>query len=316
VSVYTAIDRASLVDFLARYAVGELLDFRGIEAGIENSNYFVTTKTGEFVLTLFESLEAGELPLFLGLMEHLARAGLPVPRPLMDRRGRALQRLADKPATLVPRLSGHSIEHADIDHCRAIGATLARLHLAAADAPMYRPNPRGYAWWKQAAQSLDAELAEADRELLEAELQFQSLYRLQDLPRGMIHADLFRDNVLFQDEEVSAILDLYAACEAPLLYDLAVVVSDWCTAPGRLPDPARTRALLGAYDRLRPLTALERGAWPVLLRQAALRFWLSRLWEQHRGRPQRKDPAEFRRHLELFVKNEADLRNLWPTHEN
>jgi homoserine kinase type II len=315
-SVYTPVDRAMLAGFLAPYAVGELQDFHGIEAGIENSNYFVTTGDGEYVLTLFESLQAEELPLFLALMDHLAAAGLPVPRALPDKQGRTLQRLAGKPAILVLRLSGRSVEHPGIGHCRAIGAALAQLHLAAADAPMQRSNPRGYAWWKQVATELAPGLTPQERELLDEELRFQSLYHLQDLPRGMIHADLFRDNVLFQDETVSGMLDLYAACEAPWLYDLAVVVSDWCTPSDGLPDPQQTRALLAAYNDVRPLIPLERGAWPVVLRQAALRFWLSRLWEQHQGRPLRKDPAEFRHRLELFVKNEAYLRNLWPVHKN
>ena len=200
------------------------------------------------------------------------------------------------------------------EHCATIGSTLARIHLTAPGAGFQRDNPRGLDWWREVAQGLGPDLPADQQALLEAELGFQSRYRLEDLPQGTLHADLFRDNVLFENGRLSGILDFYSACQGSLLYDLAVTVCDWCGPPGGLPDAGLSGAMLGAYQQLRPLTPLERGAWPVVLRQAALRFWLSRLWQLRQGREQHKDPEEYRRRLDLFVKNEAYCRNLWPAH--
>lgn len=311
-SVFTPVERDSLLEFLAPYRLGELLGYHGIAAGIENTNYFVSTTGGDYVLTLYESLNARQLPFFLQLMRDLSAQGLPVPSPINER----LSSLQNKPAALFNRLPGSSVESPNLPQCQAIGRHLARLHLSTEHMPALPPNPRGYLWWKQIAPQLMDKLALHEQRLLQQELEFQSRYRLSDLPRGLIHADLFRDNVLFEGDSLSGILDLYAACEGSWLYDLAIVVIDWTSWQGPFPDVELSHTILNAYDRIRPLSTLEKGAWPVVLRQAALRFWLSRLVEWHCPREatliQAKDPAVFSRRLAGFVKNEPRLRDLWP----
>ncbi len=300
-SVYTSVSRSQLSAWLDGYDVGALRSFHGIAAGIENTNYFVTTARGRFVLTLFEKLQPPELPFYLGLMTHLSARAIPCPRPVQARDGGVFSELNGKPATLVSRLPGRDIEAPDRSHCAAVGAMLARMHLAAADFPLAMPNPRGLLWWQGAALEVLPRLPAADAALLEDELQFQSRAQLDALPRGAIHADLFRDNVLFDGRAIGGVIDFYFACTERLLYDLAITVNDWCIEPDGTLDPERTRALLHAYRSVRPLTPAEADGWPTLLRAGALRFWLSRLYDLHCPRPGEltfaKDPAHFQRVL-------------------
>lgn len=297
-SVYTAVTREQLQGFLSLYDQGLLVDFRGIKAGIENTNFFVTTERGEFVLTLFEKLAAHELPFFLKLMAHLAEHGIPSAHPIADLKGDYLQRLNGKPAALVCRLNGDSPDEASLVHCRAMGHALARLHLAARDYSGHRDNDRGYAWWLAVREVLHSRLEEDDARLLDAELHFQRQDRFEGLPRGVIHADLFRDNAMFVGEELTGIIDFYYACSDVLLYDLAITVNDWCAAPGGGLNEPKAQALLCAYDEARPLKPLERRAWPVMMRAAALRFWLSRLYDMHFPRAGQithiKNPDDFK----------------------
>lgn len=297
-SVFTPVSREQLDTFLGLYDAGLSVDFRGINAGIENSNFFVTTERGEFVLTLFEKHAAHELPFFLNLMAHLAEHGIPSAHPIADRTGKYLQRLNGKPAALVRRLTGESPQMPSLEHCRAIGHGLARLHLAARDFPGYRDNGRGYTWWLAAREILHSRLNKDDAHLLDAELHFQLQDKFADLRRGVIHADLFRDNAMFVGDELTGIIDFYYACNDVLLYDLAITVNDWCGNPDGGLDGEKVTALVGAYDQERCLTALERRAWPVMLRAAALRFWLSRLHDKHFPRPGQithiKNPDEFK----------------------
>jgi homoserine kinase type II len=234
-------------------------------------------------------------------MAHLARHGIPCPAPIADLSDRYLSELNGKPAALVTRLVGASVDRAGVAHCAALGALLARMHLAGRSYAGYLENPRGLKWWRSAAAELRPLLDRARQELLDEELRFQSLHRFPDLPRGPVHADLFRDNVLFQEERVSGVIDFYFAGVDCLLYDVAVCANDWCLADPELDprlDPERTAALLRAYEALRPPGAAERAAWPVLLRAAALRFWLSRLFDYHQPRPGQlvrvHDPEHFR----------------------
>jgi len=301
-SVYTPVSQAELERWLGRYSVGRLESFEPIQAGIENSNYFVTTSQGRYVLTLFERLPAQELPFYLGLMAHLARHGIPAPAPIADLADQYLQTLNGKPAALVTRLPGRSLEAPGEAECAELGALLARMHLAARSYSAYIENPRGPRWWRIAAADLKSFLKRDQLRLMEDELSFQAAHRLPDLPRGPVHADLFRDNALFEGGRISGVIDFYFAGVDCLLYDVAVCANDWCIdAAGRLED-SRARALFGAYDAARALSAPERAAWPVLLRAAALRFWLSRLHDFHLPRPgmlvHAHDPEHFRKILE------------------
>jgi homoserine kinase type II len=305
VSVYTAVSEAELADWLSRYSVGRLTACEPIKSGIENTNYFVTTTQGRYVLTLFERLPADELPFYLDLMAHLARHGIPCPAPIADLSDQYLGRLNGKPAALVTRLPGRSVEHPEAAHCEELGALLARMHLAGRSYGAYLENPRGPKWWRFAAREVKGFLEKSLQDLLDRELAFQAEHRFPDLPRGPVHADLFRDNALFERGRLSAVFDFYFAGVDCLLYDLAVCANDWCLTKDLGLEGGRTGALLSAYHALRPLTALERDAWPAMLRAAALRFWLSRLHDFHLPRPgmlvHAHDPEHFRRVLESRV---------------
>jgi homoserine kinase type II len=303
-SVYTHVSETELTAWLANYSVGRMVSFEPIKAGIENSNYFVTTAQGRYVLTLFERLPAEELPFYLDLMAHLARHGIPCPAPIADLSDRYLQSLNGKPAALVTRLGGASLERPDTGACAELGALLARMHLAARSYGAYLENPRGPKWWRSAAKEVSPFLDSQNKDLLQKEIEFLAQHRFPDLPRGPVHADLFRDNALFEGGRISGVIDFYFAGVDCLLYDVAVCANDWCLAdPASDPslDGVRCRALLAAYHAVRPLSALERDAWPLMLRAAALRFWLSRLHDFHLPRPgmlvHAHDPEHFRRIL-------------------
>ena len=304
-SVYTPVTEAELADWLRNYSVGRLAGLEPIKSGIENSNFFVTTSEGRYVLTLFERLPAEELPFYLDLMAHLARHGIPCPAPIADLSDRYLQALNGKPAALVTRLPGKSVERPSASECGELGMLLGRLHLAGRSYSAYLELPRGPKWWRKAAgdvrQFLDAE----KNELVASELKFQSEQRFPDLPRGPVHGDLFRDNALFDGGRVSGVIDFYFAGVDCLLYDLAVCANDWCLIDlekdQRLEHKC-TDALLKGYRSVRPPTPLEAQAWPAMLRAAALRFWLSRLHDFHLPRAgtlvHAHDPEHFRKVLE------------------
>jgi homoserine kinase type II len=313
-SVFTTVTADELSAWLERYPVGTLVSHEGIAAGIENTNYFVTTSQGRFVLTLFEKLRAEELPFYLGLMDHLADRGVPSAKPVRDQSGGFLGRLKGKPAALVRFLSGSDLTEPAADHCALVGAVLADIHRAGSSYENKMINPRGPRWWKSVMPEILSFLGPEDTALLTEEVRFQSLYRFEDLPQGAIHADLFRDNVLWENGHISGVIDFYFACTDRLLYDVAIAINDWCVEPGGTLDHSRTHALLEAYRRIRPFTAIERGAWPVMLRAAALRFWVSRLYDFYLPRPgeltHAKDPHHFRRILSSHVARERDLPQL------
>ena len=287
-SVFTPVSESRLAAWLNNYSVGALTALEPIESGIENTNYFVTTGQGRYVLTLFERLPAAELPFYLELMAHLARHGIPCPAPIADLADCYLSDLNGKPATLVTRLSGVSLEDPGTADCAELGALLARMHLAGRSYGGYLENPRGSKWLRRAAGEVRSFLDPERAARLDSELRFQAQHRFADLPRGAIHADLFRDNALFDSGRISGVFDFYFAGVDCFAYDLAVCVNDWCLVDperDRRLDEPKTRALLGAYHSRRPLQAAERDAWPVMLRAAAFRFWLSRLHDKFLPRP-------------------------------
>ena len=310
-SVYTKVTATQLAVWLKAYSVGTLLELKGIASGIENTNYFVTTTHGRYVLTLFERLPSSDLPFYLGLMAHLARHGIPCPSPIVDRRNRILSTLNGKPAALVTRLPGATIDAPAPAHCAEVGAVLADLHTAGQSYPDPLENPRGPRWWREAAREVLPFLDGARARLLESELEFQSRFRRLDLPRGPVHADLFRDNVLFEGARIGGVIDFYFAGADAWLFDVAVTLNDWCVEPDGALDRARAGAFLAAYHAVRPFTASERDSWPVMLRAAALRFWLSRLHDFHLPRPgelvHAHDPEHFRRILELRIGAQESL---------
>jgi homoserine kinase type II len=301
-SVFTKVGRDELARWLRDYAIGSLVDLQGIAAGVENTNYFVTTTHGRYVLTLFERLNAAELPFYLNLMAHLARHGIPCPAPIADQRNELLGTLGGKPATIVTCLPGAPVLAPQARHCALVGAMLADMHLAGRSYPGSLENPRGPRWWRETSVSVMPFLDSRRRALLGSELEFQQENATPGLPRGPVHADLFRDNVLFHGAELGGFIDFYFAGIDSFLFDVAVTVNDWCIdAAGEL-DHERGRSLLAAYAGVRAFTDEERRAWPAMLRAGALRFWLSRLYDFYLPRPgeltHAHDPEHFRRVLE------------------
>ena len=314
-AVFTQVSAAEAGALVARLNLGRMVNFRGIQAGIENSNFFVDTEQDglirHWVLTLFERLSFEQLPFYLRLMRYLAQRGIPVPEPQADAQGALLHTLAGKPAAVVDKLEGAHELAPDAGHCAQVGAMLARLHLAAQDFELQQPNLRGLAWWSKTVPLVRPFLTPQQRELIDAELQFAEQLGASSahaaLPRGVVHADLFRDNVMFEDGPdgqamLAGFFDFYFAAVDTLLFDLAVSLNDWCIdlASGIL-DETRAQALVSAYARVRPLDGNERRLMPAMLRSAALRFWVSRLWDLHLPREaallEAHDPAHFERVL-------------------
>lgn len=300
-SVYTTIDREELEQFLDNYNQGELTDYQGISSGIENTNYFVNTGNGQFVLTIFEHHTADELPFFLDLTAFLSEHNIPCAHPVADKQECYLTKLKNKPAAMVQRLAGTSIDRPNKAQCIEVGRVLAKMHVAGQSFDQKRDNGRGPRWWQQTASKLDSKLLKEDRDLLAKELDYQARRCAVDLPRGIIHADLFRDNVLFSDDRLSGLIDFYYACTDLLLYDIAVAVNDWCVNADGVIDQPLAQYLLDSYQKVRPLSDTEQVAYPAMLRAAALRFWLSRLHDLHFPREgeitHTKDPQVFRRIL-------------------
>ena len=315
-SVYTTVTPEELQEWLkSYYSLGVLSDLQGIASGIENTNYFVTTSHGRFVLTLFEKIASADLPFYIDLMAHLARHGIPCPSPIATLQNGYLNQLNSKPACIVSCLKGASITAPNAVHCTQVGEMLANMHLAGQSYPAHMPNPRGPAWWRATAPQVMPNLNAEDAAMLTEELRFQALYRHEDLARGVIHADLFRDNVLFDADRLAGVIDFYYACDDVWLYDLAITVNDWCVNQQSTLELDPMQAMLKAYHAVRPLTAIERGAWPVMLRAAALRFWLSRLYDFHFPRPgeltHAKDPDHFQRLLRHHVAMQGELTRHW-----
>ena len=315
-SVFTSVNTQQLQAWLQDYAIGELVALEGISAGITNTNYFVTIKNhgnniSKYVLTLFEQNSIEDLPYFIALMSHLAACGIPCPRPIADKKGNCLHMLNSKPAALVSCLVGKDIENPSIAQCSEVGGVLANMHLVGESFerqfPQYNSrNQRGADWRIKTAALVMPNLSMDEQQLLQATMTFQSTFDTSKLPAGVIHADLFRDNVLFEGNKVGGIIDFYYACHGVLAYDLAIAVNDWCVKTDGSLDEPRLNAMLAAYQAVRLLSEAERSAWAGLLCIAALRFWLSRLHDQifpHEGElTHAKDPNHFKNILQHRIK--------------
>jgi homoserine kinase type II len=304
-AVYTDVAAEELEAFLAGYAIGELLSYKGIAEGVENSNFLLHTTAGNFILTLYERrVAAADLPFFLGLMEHLAKRGITCPQPVKSRSGAMLGEVSGKPAAVITFLEGMWIRRPSGRHCGALGEALAKLHRAGADFPGKRANALSVAGWRPLYQTVAARCDSVQPGLaaaLAAELEQLEAQWPRNLPLGVIHADLFPDNVFFLGDKLSGLIDFYFACTDALAYDLAICLNAWCFEADHSYNVTKGRALLQAYAAVRPLASAERQALPILARGAALRFLLTRLvdWFDERGAAlvRRKDPIEYFRKL-------------------
>ena len=314
-SVFTTVSADELTEWLKAYPLGTLLELKGIASGITNTNYFVTTTSGRYVLTLFEEHTAEELPYFLDLMTHLAERGVPCPHPVKRNDGVQLDELNGKPAALVSCLAGRDIETPNEIHCAEVGRVLANMHIAGESFSGKSHDTRDSVWRQTTADKVFGLLNADDQTMLSQVMQRQASLNLDRLPQGVIHADLFRDNVLFDGEKIGGLIDFYYACRGAFLYDLAIAVNDWCVSADGSLDKPRVMAMLKAYHAVRALTAEESVVWTDMLPIAALRFWLSRLKDKHFPHAgeltHAKDPQHFQKILKWGIQHQAEIAEMW-----
>jgi homoserine kinase type II len=315
-AVYTDVAAEELAEFLSHYDIGELLSYKGIAEGVENSNFLLHTTAGSFFLTLYEKrVAAKDLPFFLGLMAHLAGHGIVCPQPVKARNGESLGKLAGRPAAIIDFLEGVWPRKPNVAHCAAVGQALAKLHLAGRDFPMKRANALSVSGWRplfdQAASRAD-NLQHGLRTLMSAELDHLEKSWPKHLPEGIIHADLFPDNVLFLGDRLSGLIDFYFACNDILVYDVAICLNAWCFENDHSFNVTKARAFLNAYGRERQLSDAEQAALPLLARGAALRILLTRLVDWFNVPPgamvKPKDPLEYVRKLR-FQQGVSSMRD-------
>ncbi len=297
-SVYTVINQLELESFLEDFKQGVLISFEGISAGIENTNYFVETTKGRFVLTIFEHHSFKELPYFLDIMAFMAEHEIPTALPKQTKKGHYLKELKGKPAALVERLLGSSVDIPTKTQCSIMAKNLAKFHLTGKNYQQVRENDRDLTWIKNTFTTIESYLSKEEMQLIESEIAYQSNINWKKLPQSVIHADLFCDNALFNGNELSGIIDLYYACNGAMLYDLAVMVNDWCRLEDSSLSAEKVSATLAAYQAVRSFEYSEKQAWSSALRMGALRFFLSRLQDKHLPREgemtQIKNPDVFK----------------------
>ncbi|KEI69684.1 homoserine kinase [Endozoicomonas elysicola] len=318
-SVYTHLTQQDIEQLLTRYDLGDLTSFKGIESGVENTNYFLDIdKKGHlqrYVLTLFEYLPADTLPFFINYTDELKSSGLPVPNPVRDKNGIALQSLKDKPTLIVQCFAGQhpDARNLSLDQCQQIGTMLAKIHIAGQGSALYQENQRGLSWLDDQQKRLSPLLDQDDASFMTEHWKniSNAIKAFDKLPKGLIHGDLFHNNVLFDQGKISAVIDFYQACNDWLIYDLAVTVNDWCLTNKLELDNQRSQALTEAYAQVRTFTEEEKKAWPLMLQLAAFRFWISRLItfvypesqmdQEHQANLVRHflDPNEFKEMLRL-----------------
>jgi homoserine kinase type II len=320
-AVYTTVTFEEVQHWLSQtFELGQLTHLTGISGGIENTNYFLDitqdNHSKQYVLTIFERLERDQLPFYLNLMAHLSNNQIKVPTPFPNRNGVILQSLANKPAVIVSKLEGSARLNPTANHCAQVGEMLAKMHLAGKSYPNIQENLRSLSWWKSATQEIMPFIDEGKKGLLIDELKVQEVFFnssiFSKLPSGACHCDLFRDNVLFKDnEELSGFFDFYFAGTDKWLFDIAVTANDWCiNLETGVFDPSRLQALLQSYEQVRPLTSDEKNSWQFMLRAAALRFWISRLWDFYIPRNAElltpHDPTHFETILRLRIKDDTN----------
>lgn len=297
-SVYTHVSDDQMRAFLQDYAIGDFVQLQGIAQGITNSNYFLTTTLGRYVLTVFETMTQAELPFFLTLKQHLSQNGVACPAPVARCDGTFDGVLAGKPACLVSCLAGKDNDNPTLAQCFNTGAMLATMHLACTGFAAHMENPRYIRWWQAASERLSPLLSAEDRQLLEQEIDFFNQHQPHGLPAGIIHADLFKDNVLLDGDQVAGFIDFYYACDGYFIYDLAIAVNDWARTADHQTDTARLQAFMAGYQQIRPLTEAELSYFPIARRAACIRFWVSRLLDYHFPQAGEmtfiKDPNAFR----------------------
>lgn len=315
-AVYTDVSDEELKTFIASYDIGTLTSFKGIAEGVENSNYLIHTDQRHYILTLYEKrVRPEDLPYFLGLMEHLAARGISCPLPVRDREGRALKEIAGRPAALISFLDGLSVRRPAIEHCAGLGQALARFHLAGLDFPMNRENDLSLPGWRSLYDDVSASadtVIPGLKDEISRELSHLEEHWLDDLPRGVIHADLFPDNVFFLDDKLSGVIDFYFACNDMLAFDVAVCLNAWCFEADGSFNITKARAMLQAYENERKLTEAELAGLPLLARGAALRFLLTRTYDllntDANALVKTKDPNEYLRKLR-FHQSVASYRD-------
>jgi homoserine kinase type II len=314
-SVFTPVSPEEARAYLQHYTLGELESLEGIAQGVENTNYFLTTTTGEYVLTLFEHIPREDLPFYIGLMDHLAHHEVTCPAPMRKDDGEMLGELNGKPAVIVTRLPGEPRAKPTPSDCREAGRILAQIHVAGVAYDASLENWRGREWREEFAQKLATRVPREEAALIDAENQYQAMYDDHVLPVGIIHGDYFHDNVLWDDEGNGGVIDFYFACDDLLVYDVAIGVNDWCVNPDATLDHARAHAFVRGYHERRPLETLERELWPVMLRRAALRTWLGRLGYNHFPRESQmtiqKDHAFSRRLLQHHIAHARELEDIF-----
>lgn len=297
-SVYTSVSDDEMCEFLTQYDLGEFVSLQGIAQGITNSNYFLNTTTGRYVLTVFEVLKQEELPFFLKLNLHLSKNGVACPAPIIRKDGKLDSILAGKPACLVTCLNGSDTSWATEAQCFHTGAMLAKMHLAGQSFPLQMDNPRYNDWWRHACTQLLPVLSPEDSKLLQQEIAFLDNNLGYHLPSGIIHADLFKDNVLLDGEHVSGFIDFYYACNGNFMYDLAIAVNDWARTADNKLNHSLQNAFIEGYESIRPLSDEERAYFPTAQRAGCIRFWVSRLLDFHFPQSGEmtfiKDPNAFR----------------------
>ncbi len=325
-AVYTTLEQEDIASLIKPFGIGDLVSYEGISEGMENTNYFITSSSthlgnevsrdtqGQYVLTIFEELPETHLPFHLQLLDTLAASGLPIGTALRDYNGNAIQHIKGKPALLCKRLNGKHIKSANIQQCKAVGQTLAKIHLAAAELDHDYGGIRDVNWLNKCTHDASVLLGEEEKSLIEKLLnKYLTLVKEDSLPKGIIHGDLFCDNVMFEGDTLTGIIDFYNAGEGYLIFDLAVVVNDWCVREKAGVDSECYRALVDAYAEIRPFVAIEKQHWPLLLKICAMRFWLSRLLTQKRNLENRhelhefKDPDEFKSILMWHMENDLQL---------